>query len=109
MLTVWIAILVFVLVKVLLWMKSEKNVPPGPSGWEICKKMANKTLNIDTLVKDCKRKYGDIYTLNLSPWNRTIVISGMDNIKRVFVDYADITSNRPEDYFFKYVLSQSGK
>ena len=86
-----------------------RRLPPGPPVvfvyLELLKKRSRYPCDQFRILR---QKYGDVFSLSLGH-KTTVILNGYKCIQEVFVDNGRITSNRPDNFFFKYILHKKGK
>jgi len=89
--------------------KRKSSYPPGPPLTPLIGNLLIFASNdILQTLKDLRREYGDIFSLCIR--NKVVVVvNGLDNIKEVFVKRGDVTSKRPDTFFFNDCLQRSGE
>ena len=85
-----------------------KLLPPGPPVIVVyLGLLAKKKRDPCDGFKILRKKYGDVFSLSLGH-KTTIVVNGLKSIREVFVDNSKLTSNRPDNFFFKHAHQKKG-
>lgn len=93
----------------LLKSSTHKKDFPGPKGLPIFGNLFDiDSKNVTNSLRNFRQKYGDIYKIRLGKLP-TVVISGYDNIREVFLKRGDEFSCRPDTFLNADILKRSGK
>ena len=85
-----------------------KRLPPGPPIiFVYLSLLKERSRNACNGFKILRQQYGDVFSLSLG-LKTTIVVNGLKSIREVFFEKDKITSNRPDNFFFKHAHDKTG-
>ena len=76
--------------------------PPGPRGLPVIGNLHQLGTTPHLQLTALWRRYGHVYSLQMGAWP-TVVLNGLDTIRRALVKQAEDFAGRPDFYTFRYI------